>query len=358
MQIPFLDLRPPSQLRDELLRAARRVLDSGYYILGSCVARFEDEFAKFCSAKFGIGVASGTDALTIALMACGVQPGDEVITVPNAGVPTIVAIERAGARPVLVDIDPVYYTLDPACLNGVITHRTKAIIPVHLYGCPAPMCPILRIARKYNLVVIEDCAQAHGAYYQGRPVGSWGHASAFSFYPTKNLGACGDGGMITTSDPEIAKKARRIREYGWGDHHRVSVCKGFNSRLDEIQAAILSTKLPYLPAWNQERRQAARRYTEIIDSAAVTPSELKGARHVYHLYVIRHPDRDGLRSYLQFQGIATRIHYCPLAYNGLQANQIPHAARAAREVLSLPLYPGIAPGTIEAVATAIRQFGG
>lgn len=359
MHIPFADLRPDAQMEADLLQAAQRVLSSGHYILGKHVRQFENQFAEFCSRAHGVAVASGTDALSIALAACGVQPGDEVITVPNAGIPTLAAISQAGATPVLVDVDE-YYTLDPNKIQNAITTRTKAIVPVHLYGCPAQMRAISAIAKQYGLIVVEDCAQAHGALYLGRPVGSWGHAAAFSFYPTKNLGAYGDAGMVVTNNPDIAARARQIREYGW-DHHRISQRSGLNSRMDELQAALLSIKLRYLSDWNTQRCQAARHYTALLGDVVTTPSVPRGAQHVYHLYVIRHPARDEMQKYLLRYGITTKIHYSPgirqhPAWLGVRG-VFPHADQMACEVLSLPLYPGITPDMIQSVTNAIWQFG-
>jgi len=277
----------------------------------------------------------------------------------------VAAIELAGARPVLVDIDPARYTLDPDRLEAAITPRARAVVPVHLYGCPADLAPILEIARRHNLYVIEDCAQAHGAQYQGRPVGSWGHVAAFSFYPTKNLGACGDGGMVVTNDPELAERARLLRQYGWRERY-ISSLKGLNSRLDELQAAILRVKLRRLEEWNAKRRQLAHLYNELLaGSGIIIPGEPAGATRVYHLYVVRHPRRDELQAFLRKRDIGSLIHYpAPVhlqpAYRdlGYEAGDLPASEAAAQEVLSLPLYPELREEEAAIVADAVIAFAG
>jgi dTDP-3-amino-3,4,6-trideoxy-alpha-D-glucose transaminase len=362
--IPPIDLkRQYASIKDEVEAAVTRVLEGGWYILGEEVTAFEHEFAAYCAVAHAVGVGSGTDALHLALAACGVGSGDEVITVSHTAVATVAAIELAGARPVLVDIDPTCYTLDPDRLEAAITRRTRAVIPVHLYGCPADLGPIMEIAQRHDLFVVEDCAQAHGAAYQGRKVGSWGHVAAFSFYPTKNLGACGDGGMVTTNDPELAERVRLLRQYGWRERY-VSNVRGLNSRLDELQAAILRVKLRHLGEWNEGRRRLARLYDErLAGSGVVTPHEPEDAVHVYHLYVVRHPRRDELRASLRGQGIGSLIHYpVPVhlqpAYRdlGYQAGDFPSTEAAAREVLSLPLYPKLREAEVTAVADAVITF--
>ena len=360
MQVPFLNLRPDPLLKGRLLGACQQVLDSGWYILGEQVAAFECEFAEFCSVSHSIGVGSGTDALRIALMACGIGPGDEVITVPLTSIATLSAIEQTGACPVLVDVDPERLTMDPVRLENVITHRTRAIIPVHLYGCPAELDPVLEIAWAHNLFVIEDCAQAHGACYQGLQVGSLGHMAAFSFYPTKNLGAYGDGGMIVTNDAALAELARALRQYGWFTGHCRSMLKGVNSRLDELQAAFLRVKLKRLDTWNRERLILAEEYTRLLEGKVVTPYSPGDSERVYHLYVIRCPRRDALRDYLRQEGIETLIHYpVPVhrqpAYRAL-GGCFPEAEKAAGEVLSLPLYPGLSLDTVRWIADTILAF--
>ena len=362
--IPPVDLkRQYASIKDEIDAAVARVLEGGWYILGNEVTAFEREFAACCGVAHAVGVGSGTDALQLALTTCGVGSGDEVITVPHTAVATVAAIELASARPVLVDIDPVRYTLDPARLEAAITPHTRAVIPVHLYGCPADLSPILEIAHQHNLYVVEDCAQAHGAEYRGRPVGSWGHVAAFSFYPTKNLGACGDGGMVVTNDPELAERARLLRQYGWRERY-ISSLKGLNSRLDELQAAILRVKLHHLKDWNEKRRRLARLYDErLAGSGVITPCRPEDAMHVYHLYVVRHPRRDDLQTFLREQTIGSLIHYpVPVhlqpAYRdlGYKVGDLPAAEAAAQEVLSLPLYPELREEEAATVADAVIAF--
>ena len=350
--------------KEEIMEAIERVLNSGQYILGLEVQSFEQEFAQFIGVRFGIGVASGTDALHLALRALNIGPGDEVITVPHTAVATVAAIEMCGATPIFVDIDLDTYTLSPNKLEAAITPRTKAIIPVHLYGCPADMGPILEIAQKHGIFLIEDCAQAHGAMYQGKRVGSFGDLAAFSFYPTKNLGAIGDGGIIVTNDSELAEKVRLLRQYGWRERY-VSEVPGWNSRLDELQAAILRVKLRHLEEINRRRRFLAEIYTRLLvnASAIVTPIERPGDYHVYHQYVIRHPRRNDLKAFLAQRGIGTSVHYpVPIhlqpAYRGRlgEVGSFPVSERVAREVLSLPLYPEMDESTVNTVCQAIIDF--
>ena len=362
--IPLVDLkRQYTSIKDEIDVAVAQVLEGGWYILGEQVATFESEFASRCGVAHAVGVGSGTAALHLALAACGVVPGDEVITVPHTAVATVAAIELTGARPVLVDIDPAHYTLDPDRLEAAITPRTRAVIPVHLYGCPADLGPVMEIAHQHNLFVVEDCAQAHGALYRGRPVGSWGHIAAFSFYPTKNLGAYGDGGIVITNDQGLAERVRLLRQYGWRERY-VSSLKGLNSRLDELQAAILRVKLRHLGEWNERRRKLARLYDErLAGSGVITPHEPDDTTHVYHLYVVRHPRRDELRVFLREQDIGSLIHYpVPVhlqpAYRdlGYEGGDFPAAEAAAREVLSLPLYPELHEEEVTMVADAVIAF--
>ena len=351
--------------REAIDAAIASVLQRGRYILGEEVKAFEREFAAYVGVTEGIGVGSGTEALHVALVACGVGPGDEVITVAHTAVATVSAIELCGARPVLVDIDPLTYSMDPARLEAAITARTTAVVPVHLYGQPADLAPILEIARREGVKVVEDCAQAHGARYQGRRVGAWGDVAAFSFYPTKNLGAIGDGGAVVTSDPEIARQARLLREYGWAQRY-VSAIPGWNSRLDEIQAAILRVKLRRLDQDNAVRARLAGRYDAGLGPLGVAvPARRECATHVYHLYVIRSPRRDALQAYLRERGIGSLVHYpVPVhrqpAYEGRlgRAGDLPQSERAAREVLSLPLYPELAEASVDTVITAIADFDG
>ncbi|RPJ05864.1 MAG: DegT/DnrJ/EryC1/StrS family aminotransferase, partial [Deltaproteobacteria bacterium] len=320
-------------------------MESGRYILGPEVEAFEKEFADYIGVASGVGVNSGTDALHLALRACGIGSGDEVITVSHTAVATVVAIELCSARPVLVDIDPSTFVILPDQIERAITLRTKAIVPVHLYGFVADMEPILSIAHSHGLRVIEDCAQSHGAIYGGRKSGAWGDIAAFSFYPTKNLGAFGDGGMVVTKDRELAERVRSLREYGWGQRY-VSEIFGFNSRLDELQAAILRVKLKYLDKWNEERRRKAFLYTKYLkDSEIICPSEKESVRHVYHLYVVRAKRRDSLREFLKENGIMTHVHYpIPIhlqnafVHLGYHRGDLPLTEKCSREILSLPFF--------------------
>lgn len=360
----------------EIDAAIVRVLDSGRYILGHEITAFEEEFAAYIGVRRAIGVASGTDALHLALRACAIGPGEAVITVSHTAVATVAAIELAGARPVLVEIDPATFTMDPNCLedaikehgNGnrqAVSGRLKAIIPVHLYGHPADMLDIMELARRYGLYVIEDCAQSHGAALQGRKTGSWGHIAAFSFYPTKNMGAIGDGGMVVTNAPDLAERVRLLREYGWRERY-ISSLPGINSRLDELQAAILRVKLRYLDGENARRRKIAQSYTHLLaDTILGLPTCRAGVEHIYHQYVVRTPRRYALQAYLREQGIGTLIHYPqPIhlqpAYRHRLKNvgTMPHTEQAANEVLSLPIYPELSDAQIEFVADAIRYYYG
>ncbi len=364
--IPVFELaRQYAALQPALDAAIAEVLHSGQFILGAQVAAFEAEFAAYCDVSYTVSVASGTDALYLALLACDIGPGAEVITVAHTAVATVAAIERTGARPVFVDIDPRRYTLDPAQLEAALTPATRAIVPVHLYGCPADLTPILAYARQHHLFVLEDCAQAHGALYQGRPVGSWGDLAAFSFYPTKNLGAYGDGGAVVTRDAALAERLRLLRQYGWAERY-VSQIRGVNSRLDELQAAILRVKLRQLEAWNARRRALAAFYTANLRAAPVQlPLEPDDSAPVYHLYVIRTPQRDQLAAHLRACGIGVAVHYpVPVhlqpAYGdlGYAPGALPMAEAAAREVLSLPLYPELTDAEAASVVEAIRTWDG
>lgn len=352
-------------MRGEIDAALARALDSGWYILGRETAAFEEEFAAYVAGQSGqtvgcVGVNSGTDALRLALWAFEIGPGDEVITVAHTAVATAAAITMSGATPVFVDIDPVTYTLDPTALAAAITPRTRAIILVHIYGHPADLAPILEIARQHNLRVIEDCAQAHGASYQGRHVGCWGDFGCFSFYPTKNLGALGDGGAVISTNPDLVARVRLLREYGWTPQARyVSQVPGMNSRLDELQAAILRAKLCHLDEWNGVRRSMATHYAAHLPKEALQPVEQAGCYHVYHLYVVRVPDRERVRAQLANAGIATAIHYpVPIhkqpAYATHAQVALPHTEQAAGEILSLPMHPLMTPEQVEQVANAMR----
>lgn len=350
--------------KKEIDTAISKVLDKGWYILGEEVKAFEREFADYIGVNYGIGVGSGTEAIHLALKACGIRSGDEVITVSHTAVATVAAIELAEGTPVFVDIEPEYYTLDAMKLKSVITKKTKAIIPVHLYGQPAEMDTIIGIAREYNLRVIEDCAQAHGAMYKGKRVGSFGDMACFSFYPTKNLGAIGDGGMVVTNNEALSKKTKLLREYGWEERY-VSKIKGWNSRLDEIQAAVLRVKLPHLEQDNAKRACLAEVYARElskIDSITL-PKERKDSTHVYHLYVIRSKKRDALQAYLKKRGIGALIHYpVPVhiqpayAHYGTGNNALIETVITAQEVLSLPMYPELAQHDAIRVAECVREY--
>ncbi|WP_206107649.1 DegT/DnrJ/EryC1/StrS family aminotransferase [Paludisphaera rhizosphaerae] len=369
-RVEFLDLaRQYRAVRADVDAAASRVLARGWYVLGEECAAFEREFAASCGAAHAVGVNSGTDALTLALRACGVEPGDVVLTAAFTAAPTVCAIVAAGAVPRLVDVDPVTLCLDPQALRRELETgvggRAKAVVPVHLYGHPAPMGPILRLAREHGLKVVEDAAQGHGALYEGKPVGTLGDAGCFSFYPTKNLGACGDAGAVVTADPEIAARVASLRNYGEESKYRNRI-RGVNSRLDEIQAAILRAKLPYLDGWVAARRSLARFYDEELAAAGLTtPHEAANARHCYHLYVLQRPDRERFRERLLARGVATAVHY-PLpihlqeAYRdlGREPGGFPVAERAAREVVSLPLYPELTDAEARFVAAAVREEAG
>lgn len=348
-KIPLLDLTPEIEaLWDELLTHIQEVLKSGQFILGPNVKAFEEEVAAYLGVKHAIGVNSGTDALVIALRAAGIGPGDEVITTPFTFFATAEAISQVGAKPVFVDIDPHTFNINPELIEPAITWRTKAILPVHLYGQAADMDPIMSLAEKYNLKVIEDTAQAFGGEYKGRKLGTIGHVGCFSFFPSKNLGAFGDGGLIATNDDEIADVARMLRVHGAKKKYYNEMI-GYNSRLDEIQAAILRVKLPHIDTWNEARRQAAKRYHDLLRDVPgiVTPYEAPYAKHVYHQYTIRvlNGKRDEAKECLAAQGIGTMVYYpVPLHRLPVYATNnwsFPEAERAAGEVLSLPLWPEI-----------------
>ncbi len=344
--------------------AVARVLASGWYILGKEVAAFEQEFAAASALTHGVGVASGTDALVLALKALGIGPGDRVATVSHTAVATVAAIEIAGAEAVLVDIDPVRFTLDPASLADCLERNPdiKAVIAVHLYGQPADMPAILAIARQHGALVIEDCAQAHGATLYGKPVGSFGDAVAFSFYPTKNLGALGDGGFVATASGATAERVRSLREYGWRQRY-VSDVPGMNSRLDEMQAAILRVRLPHLAEGNARRRAIAAAYTKgLAGSGLALPQIAAGAESVFHQYVVRHPDRDRFQARLKEAGIGSNIHYpVPIHRQPAYADRVgvrflPATEAAAAEVLSLPIYPELPDAAVSRVIEQVRAL--
>ncbi|MBX7257825.1 MAG: DegT/DnrJ/EryC1/StrS family aminotransferase [Candidatus Hydrogenedentes bacterium] len=362
--IPFVELGSEYRaIQGEIDAAVARVFASAWFILGNEVRAFEDEFSAYIGTSHCTGVASGTEAIQLALMAFEVGPGDEVIIPANTCVPTVCGVTSTGARPVLCDIDARTCTLDPAKLEQAMTPRVKAIVPVHLYGHPCDMDPIMAFARKHDLVVVEDCAQAHGAIYRNRKCGAIGDAAAFSFYPTKNLGAYGDGGAVTSSDARVAEELRMLRNYGEERryHH---TRKGINSRLDEIQAAILRTKLSYLDSWNALRRERADRYRKALEGTEVsTFQEADWARTAHHLFVVRSPHRDLLQEHLKSKSIGTLIHY-PIPVHmqgafqelGWKAGAFPESERACNEVLSLPLYPMMPLETVDTVAAAIQDF--
>lgn len=353
--------------REAIDAAVRRALESGWYIGGAEVEAFEAAFAAMIGVGHGIGCASGTDAIELALRACGIGAGDLVFTVSHTAVATVAAIERAGATPVLVDIEPGGYCMDPAALAAVLRAppkgRPAAIVPVHLYGEPAALPAILDLARTHGLRVVEDCAQSHGATLDGRMTGGWGDIACFSFYPTKNLGALGDGGIVITGDQGLATAAREIREYGWRDRY-ISARTGINTRLDPIQAAILGVKLPGLAADNARRRAIAARYDAGLRGLDLgLPPCRAGASHVYHQYVIRLAARDRLRDHLRAAGIGTGIHYpVPVhqqpGYRGRLAGPLGESERAGPEILSLPMFPQLPDDAVDRVIAAIRAFKG
>ncbi|MBI2218050.1 MAG: DegT/DnrJ/EryC1/StrS family aminotransferase [Candidatus Rokubacteria bacterium] len=359
--IPFVDLaRQHAALKPALMQSLERVLDSSRFILGEQGAALERELAAVMGVRHGIGVASGTDALRLALAALRVGPGDEVITPAFSFVASTTTIVMTGATPVFVDVDPATYALDPAAVERAITPRTRAVVPVHLYGHPAPMDAIVDLARARGIAVVEDAAQAIGASYAGRPVGSWGDVACLSFYPTKNLGACGDGGMVVTDRDDLAERVRRLRHHGDAGRYRHAEL-GWCSRLDEMQAALLHVKLAHLGAWTDRRRAIAGVYAARLGGLPLGLAvERAPARHVYHLYTVRHPQRDALQTMLADLGIGTAVHYpIPVPAQPLFGidgeRRWPEAWRAAREVLSLPCFAELTDGEVERVAAAVRE---
>ncbi len=362
--IPFVDLKAQyASIKDEIGPAIQGILDSCQFTLGSEVVAFEKEFAAYSQAEHGIGVNTGTSALHVALLAAGVGSGDEVITVPFTFVATVAAIYYTGARAVFVDIDPRSFTMDPAAIEAAITPKTKAILPVHLYGQMADMDPILEVAKRHGLVVIEDAAQAHGAEYKGRRAGSMGDMGCFSFYPGKNLGAYGEGGMVVTDNPDYARTMRMLRDWG-AEKKYEHVLKGYNYRLEGLQGAVLRVKLRHLEAWTEARRTAASRYDNLLaDSGVATPEAMSYARHVYHVYAVRTRQRAAWQEALQAQGIQTGIHY-PIPVHllpayadlGYKAGDFPHSEQAANEVLSMPMFPELTAAQIEVVCGALKKL--
>jgi dTDP-3-amino-3,4,6-trideoxy-alpha-D-glucose transaminase len=362
MIIGFNDLLTTnSQLQGEIDAAVVRVLHSGWYILGAEVSAFEAAFAAYHGVAHAVGVASGTDAIELALRAAGIGSGDEVITVAHTAVPTICAIERAGAIPVLVDVEEQTYTMDPEAVRAALTPRTRAIVPVHLYGQPAEMVTLSALAQEKGLLLIEDCAQAHGARLNGQVVGTFGDLAAFSFYPTKNLGGVGDGGAVITNDAGYAQKLRRLRNYGQVSRYEYET-RGVNSRLDELQAAVLGVKLPHLDEQNATRRQLAHRYDAAFadQPAVIAPRIRAGAEPVYHLYVVRTAERDALMQRLNDQGVQTLIHYAvpvhlqpAYADLGYRRGDLTVTERICGEILSLPMHAGLSGDQVERVAKTL-----
>jgi dTDP-4-amino-4,6-dideoxygalactose transaminase len=364
MNIPLIDLTIQHKtLRNEINQAIEGVLDKGDFILGQGVAKFEEEFAAYCGTKYAVGVDSGVSALELSLRALGVGPGDEVIVPAHTFTASAAAISFSGAKPVFVDVDPVKWTIDVTKIENAITANTKAILPVHLYGLPADMQNVIKLADKHHLVVVEDAAQAHGAKINGKRTGSMGNAAGFSFYPTKNLGACGDAGMVTTNDERVAETVRAYRNCGQRQKN-VHELEPFNHRLDSLQAAILRVKLHYLDQWLASRRRLAHVYNDLLAySDVVTPAEPEGYEHVYHLYVIRSQKRDELQNHLKERGIGTAIHYpTPVhlqpffAGAGYSRGQFPVAEDLAREILSLPMFPELTDAAVLTVSDAIKEF--
>lgn len=364
--IPLVDLKEQYRsIKEEIEEAVRKVFAKGWFILGENVEKFEEEFARYCEAKYAVGVGSGTEALHLGLLACGVEEPEEVITVANTAVPTVSAISFARAKPVFVDIDPRTYTIDVDKIEEALSSRTKVILPVHLYGQASEMEGIKEIAGKHNLKVVEDACQAQGAKYKGKKVGSLGDIGCFSFYPSKNLGAYGDAGMVVTNEKNLAERVKMLRNYGQEKRYYHKI-KGFNSRLDELQAAILRVKLKYLDEWNEKRRRNASLYNELLAEAdIITPFEADYGKHIYHLYVIKCRKRDALAKHLGEKDIGTFIHYpVPVhlqeAYRdlGLREGSLPVSEESARQILSLPMYPELEEDEIRKVARSIIEFGG
>lgn len=362
-KIPFGNLKKQYlSIKKELDQAIARVMNSGWYILGKEVEAFEKEFAGYCKVKHCVGVGNGMEALQISLLALGVGEGDEVITTPLSAAATSIAIIHIGAKPVFVDINPNTYNIDVDKIEKAITRKTKAIIPVHLYGQMVDMQKIRQIAKKHKLAVVEDCAQAHGASLDGIKAGAWGDVGAFSFYPSKNLGAYGDGGCVVTNNKKIAEKVRALRDYGQMGRYEHKYI-GLNSRLDELQAAILRVKLRHLNKWNAQRRKMAKLYSKLlVDTPLVLPRVVGGnASHVWHLYVVRTKKRNQLQRYLVKHGISTQIHY-PKALTdqpvikSASKGRCPQAKRIVRDILSLPLYPELGKGEIKYICQKIKDF--
>lgn len=363
MNVPFGNLKDHYQsYKAAIDEAVQRVLNSGYFVLGPELVKFEKDLEELLTAGYAAGVASGTDALYLALVACDVGAGDEVLVVAHTAVPTICAIRMTGATPVFVDICAQTYTMDPEDLSKKITPRTKAIVPVHLYGQSADMDPILALAAKHGLKIVEDCAQSIGATYKGRQTGSMGDFGALSFYPSKNLGAFGDGGAVVTKSRENYDRLMMLRNYGQSKRYYHDT-EGINSRLDEIQAAILSSQVPFLKEWNERRREIAQRYTDGLKDVVVTPVEREGNYHVYHLYVIQSEQREELIAYLLERSVQALIHYPVPAhlqrafeYLSYKPGTLPVTEHVTRRIVSLPIYPGLTDEQIDTVIEAVRAF--
>jgi aminotransferase EvaB len=356
-------LKEYEEEKEEIFAAIEKVLKSGYLILGENVKKFEEEFAKYCGVNFGVGVNSGTDALFLGLKALDIGHGDEVITVPNTAVPTVSAIVSTGATPRFVDIDPETYLMDTSQLENVITEKTKCILPVHLYGQCVNMDEVRKVADTHKLKVLEDCAQSHGATFNGKKAGSMSDISAFSFYPTKILGGYGDGGMLMTNDETLYKKLLRLRFYGMEKTY-YSIEHGYNSRLDELHAAILLNKLAHLDEYIERRRFLAQQYNELLSNTSLTlPKTMARNKHVYYLYVCRHPQRDKIISELKTRNIYVNISYpCPIhtmtgyQYLGYKAGDLPHTEKAANEIFSLPMYPSLTDKEQQIVVSSLKEI--
>ncbi|MCB0119470.1 MAG: DegT/DnrJ/EryC1/StrS family aminotransferase [Anaerolineales bacterium] len=352
-------------IKDEIDAAVLSTLESGHFILGPQVVKFEESVAAYLGVKHAVGLASGTDALVIALRALNIGAGDEVIIPAYTFFATAGTVMSVGAKPVIVDVDPQSYQIDVSKIEEAVTPKTKAIIPVHLYGHPAEMNPILEIAQKHGLKIIEDNAQGYGAEYLGKKTASFGDIGCLSFFPTKNLGAYGDGGMAVTNDPALAERMRMLRAHGWKKKY-YSEEVGYNSRLDAMQAAILQAKLPHLDSWNEKRRELSARYTELLAPLGIAvPVEREWAKHVYHLYIIRTSKRDELQAFLKEKGIASEVYYPlpphlaePCREFGYKEGDFPHAEKAAKETLALPLYPELTFAQQDEVIAAVKEFTG
>jgi dTDP-4-amino-4,6-dideoxygalactose transaminase len=362
--IPLVDLKAGFEpIKEEVMNAIEDVLGGMNLYLGPNCQELENKFAKYCNSKYAIGVGSGTEAIQFALLACGIQYEDEVITAPNTFFATAEAIAAIGAKPVFVDIDPLTYTVNPDFVEKKITKKTKAIIPVHMYGQASDMEPLMEISRKYGISVIEDACQAHGALYKGTMAGSFGNAGCFSFYFTKNLGGYGEGGIVTTNDPELAEKIRLYRNHGHKSKFE-HVVFGYNGRLDEIQATIVRIKLKYLDEYNRKRREIAQRYHSLLENTPlILPQEVPDRRHIYHLYVVRSKSRDALQEYLNKNGIGTGIHYkIPIHLQeaardlGYTRGDFPEVESACSEILSLPMYPELKQNSQAYIAEKIKEF--